>query len=199
MQNEDGQTTNQPDVAANQDDNYQNTGAEAYSEDYRPSAAPAAAAAATTQPTEWVPPPIPKVGGQEGEMLFQQIEGEIREVASPTVLVVKKRQRRKKGELTVHDMKWNKHIEGLFFITCSFLCRAMLLLTVSFLMHLQPELKAFKMLYGHINVPRKEEHKRLYKFLDNQVQNYRFLIEGKKSTLTVQRIRDLDEVSSVQT
>ena len=38
---------------------------------------------------------------------------------------------------------------------------------------------------------------KLYKFLENQGQNYRKLIEGKKSTLTVQRIRDLDEVCDI--
>ena len=56
------------------------------------------------------------------------------------------------------------------------------------------ELRAFKEQHGHVNVPRKDEHKKLYRFLDNQGQNYRKLLEGKKSTLTVQRIKDLDEV-----
>lgn len=56
------------------------------------------------------------------------------------------------------------------------------------------ELKAFKEQHGHVNVPRTDEHKKLYRFLDNQGQNYRKLLEGKNSTLTVQRIKDLDEV-----
>lgn len=56
------------------------------------------------------------------------------------------------------------------------------------------ELRRFKEQHGHIVVPRVEEYKTLYKFLDNQGQSYRRLIEGKKSTLTVRRIKDLDEV-----
>ncbi|KAL3773517.1 hypothetical protein ACHAWO_000513 [Cyclotella atomus] len=69
--------------------------------------------------------------------------------------------------LSVHDLKWNKHIE---------------------------ELRRFKEQHGHIDVPRVEEYKKLYKFLDNQGQSYRRLIEGKRSTLTVRRIKDLDEL-----
>jgi hypothetical protein len=60
------------------------------------------------------------------------------------------------------------------------------------------ELRRFKEQHGHIDVPRVEEYKKLYKFLDNQGQSYRRLIEGKRSTLTVRRIKDLDEVRICQ-
>lgn len=58
------------------------------------------------------------------------------------------------------------------------------------------DLILFKEKYGHVNVSR-NEHKELGRFVNNQRQNYRKLLEGKSSSLTVERIQDLERVRNV--
>ena len=55
-------------------------------------------------------------------------------------------------------------------------------------------LKAFKEEYGHVNVSRSDD-KELGRFVNNQRQNFRKLLEGDESSLTKGRIQDLDKVS----
>ncbi|KAL3776829.1 hypothetical protein HJC23_011159 [Cyclotella cryptica] len=113
-------------------------------------------------------------GEEEGQLLYREEEeggmGVGAEIVVPAIPPDERgaRETEQRGNaLNMHDLKWKKHID---------------------------ELKAFKERHGHINVPRTDEFKKLYRFLDNQGQSYRKLIQGKKSSLTVQRIRDLDQL-----
>ena len=65
-----------------------------------------------------------------------------------------------------HEDRWREHIEGL---------------------------RAFKAVHGHVNVSRVQDA-RLGKFVNSQREYYRKLIEGKPSSLTPERIDDLEEV-----
>jgi len=135
-----------------------------------------------------------EVGGEEQILYTTETDGGGEanvEVAVPALPDI----RANPPSLNVHDLKWNKHIQGMLVpsviivvVDVINMCALIVIFCHS------TDLKAFKDQHGHIQVPRTEDHKKLYRFLDNQGQNYRKLIEGKKSTLTVQRIRDLDEV-----
>mmetsp|Transcript_5713 Transcript_5713/g.12971 ORF Transcript_5713/g.12971 Transcript_5713/m.12971 type:complete len:733 (+) Transcript_5713:57-2255(+) len=54
-------------------------------------------------------------------------------------------------------------------------------------------LKEFKNRHGHVNISRNHD-KDLGRFVNNQRQNYRKLLEGKQSSLTVDRIQDLERL-----
>ncbi|KAL9190124.1 hypothetical protein ACHAXT_007335 [Thalassiosira profunda] len=68
-----------------------------------------------------------------------------------------------------HEDRWREHIEGL---------------------------RAFKAVHGHVNVSRVQDA-RLGKFVNSQREYYRKLIEGKPSSLTPERIDDLEELGFV--
>ena len=55
------------------------------------------------------------------------------------------------------------------------------------------ELKDYKTIHGHCNVPTKT-HKELGKFVMNQRHYYKARIAGQKNSLTPERINDLEEV-----
>ena len=56
-------------------------------------------------------------------------------------------------------------------------------------------LKDFKAKYGHTKVPKNDEYKQLGRFVNNLRQSYRKHMNEKSSSLTDDRIRDLEEVS----
>ena len=58
------------------------------------------------------------------------------------------------------------------------------------------ELKDYKAINGHCNVPIKT-HKELGKFVMNQRQYYKAGIAGQKNSLTPERINDLEEVRCI--
>lgn len=66
-----------------------------------------------------------------------------------------------------HDEKWQERIEGL---------------------------RAFKEWHGHTNVSRAQD-KELGRFVNSQREYYKKLLEGKSSSLTPERIADLEDVS----
>ena len=57
------------------------------------------------------------------------------------------------------------------------------------------ELKAYKAIQGHVNVPKTEELKALGRFVNNQRQYYRKRMNGEATSLTDERIRCLEDVS----
>ena len=56
------------------------------------------------------------------------------------------------------------------------------------------ELKSFKQINGHCNPPLKGETKELAKWLMNQRYYYKSRLEGKKNSLTQERIKTLEDV-----
>ena len=56
------------------------------------------------------------------------------------------------------------------------------------------ELKAFKDIHGHCNVPIKGKDKDLSKWIMNQRYYYKSRLEGKKNSLTPERIQELESV-----
>ena len=87
--------------------------------------------------------------------------------------------------------KWVKNMEGeniIFALSCVF---AGLSIDISVVP--STELKAYKELHGHTNVPQKEGP--LGRWVNNIRQFYAKREKGKKTSLTPERIKDLEEVS----